>query len=135
MLKQIAQLSIWEGHPLVVLDSPLLFESGSAILCKRVMVVHCDKETQIARVMERDGCTKRESEAAIMNQMPQEAKLVRADVKLPNNSDLETLRGRVDAGVDELVAESTRHATRAWMRFRAPAPMMTPPSAKGDAYA
>jgi hypothetical protein len=36
MIRQIAQLSIWEARPLVVLDSPLLFESGSALLCKKV---------------------------------------------------------------------------------------------------
>jgi dephospho-CoA kinase len=79
------------------------------------MVVHCDGEVQISRVMDRDGSSRTEAQAAVKAQMPQEAKLKRADISIPNNGDLDELHRCVDCVVDGLVADSLSHPVRAWM--------------------
>jgi dephospho-CoA kinase len=79
------------------------------------MVVHCDGELQLSRVMDRDGSSRAEAQAAVKAQMPQEAKLKRADISILNDGDLDELRRCVDCVIDGLVADSSSHPTRSWM--------------------
>ncbi|MBQ9016403.1 MAG: dephospho-CoA kinase [Firmicutes bacterium] len=83
------------GSP-VLLDAPLLFESGLDSLCDSVIVVTADEDVRIERVMARDGCSEDEVRARIRNQMPDEDKRARADYVVDNSGSLEELQRRLD---------------------------------------
>ncbi|MCI9272459.1 MAG: dephospho-CoA kinase [Clostridiales bacterium] len=50
-----------EGALLLVLDAPLLFESGEHALCDAVVVVTAPREIRMRRIMERDGLTREQA--------------------------------------------------------------------------
>jgi dephospho-CoA kinase len=65
--------------PFAIADIPLLYETGRDADFDRVIVVSCDPETQLRRVMERDGLSDAEARARIAAQLPIQAKSARAD--------------------------------------------------------
>ncbi|KMQ79955.1 Dephospho-CoA kinase [Candidatus Burkholderia pumila] len=78
---------------------PLLVDSGDwATRVKRVLVVDCPVETQIARVMKRNGFTREQVLAIIARQATREARIAAADDIIMNNeaATLETLAQQVD---------------------------------------
>ena len=62
------------GRPAVVLDIPLLFESGWDRMVDEVWLVYVDGATQKARLMARSGLSPEEAEARIAAQMDLEGK-------------------------------------------------------------
>lgn len=80
----------------VLLDVPLLFESGLDSLCDKVIVVKAEPQVRIRRVMERDGCSAEDVEARIRNQMPEEEKIARADFAVDNSSTRQDLERQLD---------------------------------------
>ena len=66
-------------EPLVVLDIPLLLESGSAHRCDAVVVVSAPALLQRARVLSRPGMTQERLAAILAKQMPDREKRRRAD--------------------------------------------------------
>ncbi|MDR5737475.1 dephospho-CoA kinase [Caballeronia sp. LZ016] len=78
---------------------PLLVESGNwASRVSRVLVVDCPVETQIARVMRRNGFPREQVLAIIAKQASRETRLAAADDMVLNDdaATLETLAHRVD---------------------------------------
>ncbi len=67
------------GRSLVVLDIPLLFETGGEALCNAVVVVAAPPFVQHARVMARRGMTPARFQAILAKQMPNREKRRRAD--------------------------------------------------------
>lgn len=65
--------------PLVVLDIPLLFETGGQAGVDAVLVVTTDPETQRARVMARPGMTEALFDQIVARQVPDAEKRARAD--------------------------------------------------------
>ncbi|HIS04165.1 MAG TPA: dephospho-CoA kinase [Candidatus Pullichristensenella avicola] len=61
-----------EGAKIVILDVPLLFETGMDALCDETWVLSTNIETQVARVMMRDHIDRERAEARIRSQMPNE---------------------------------------------------------------
>uniref|UniRef100_A0A383VGM4 Dephospho-CoA kinase n=1 Tax=Tetradesmus obliquus TaxID=3088 RepID=A0A383VGM4_TETOB len=80
---------------LVVIDMPLLFETGTYKLASSNVVVACRPELQLQRVMLRDSCSAADAKARIAAQMPLERKMQLADVVLENDSSLEQLQEQV----------------------------------------
>ncbi len=66
-------------RPLVVLDIPLLFETGGDRLCDAVIVVSAPPATQRARVLGRPGMTEQKMRAIMARQLPDAEKRRRAD--------------------------------------------------------
>ena len=66
-------------QPLVVLDIPLLFETGGAPRCDAVLVVSAPKFLQDQRVLRRPGMTPQRLRDIVMRQMPDAEKRKRAD--------------------------------------------------------
>ena len=64
---------------LVFADVPLLYECGLEAHFDRIWVVSAEEETQLDRLMQRDGLTKEEALSRIRSQMPLEEKRRRAD--------------------------------------------------------
>ncbi|MEB3750198.1 dephospho-CoA kinase [Geobacillus sp. FSL W8-0032] len=80
------------GAKTIVLDIPLLFESGLTDWVDKVLVVFVDEETQLRRLMARNGFTKEEALARIRAQWPLAEKVKRADAVLDNNGTIEETR-------------------------------------------
>ena len=70
-------------EPIVVLDIPLLFESGSERRCDYVLVVSAPRFVQRQRVLRRPGMTEGRLAAILTNQMPDYEKRRRADFVVP----------------------------------------------------
>lgn len=64
---------------LVFADIPLLYECGMENLFDRIWVVAAQEETQLDRLMIRDGLSAEEARARILAQMPLKEKCRRAD--------------------------------------------------------
>jgi dephospho-CoA kinase len=66
------------AHPFAIADIPLLYEAGRETAFDAVIVVACDPETQVRRVMARDAVTETEARQRLAAQMPIQDKVVRA---------------------------------------------------------
>lgn len=64
--------------PLILLDIPLMFESGSARLCDATLTVSAPPEVQRARVLARPGMTEAHFQTILSKQMPDTEKRARA---------------------------------------------------------
>ena len=91
--------------PVVVLDVPLLFESGGAAACDGIAVVSAPPEVQRARVLAR-GMTEAELDMILARQMPDARKRELADFVI----DTRTLDGARAAVADILRRIGEHHA-------------------------
>ena len=81
------QASVAEG-PYVIIAVPLLYESPMKAAMNRILVVDCDEETQIRRLMERDGETREQACRILATQATREQRLSIADDVIDNDRDL-----------------------------------------------
>ncbi|WP_027794399.1 dephospho-CoA kinase [Paraburkholderia acidipaludis] len=91
--------SLAASGPYVIVVVPLLVESGTwKARVDRVLDVDCSVETQIERVMRRNGFTREQVLAIIARQATRDARLAAADdVVVNNGATLESLGRDVDA--------------------------------------
>jgi dephospho-CoA kinase len=85
--------------PYVIVVVPLLVESGSwKTRVERVLVVDCSVDTQVERVMQRNGFTRDQVLAIIARQATRDARLAAADDVIVNDgASIDTLTHEVDA--------------------------------------
>ncbi len=103
-----------ETDRVVVLDVPLLFETGMQSMCDVVVVVTSTVEQQVGRLVAARGMAEEEIRARIGAQMPLEQKARRADLVVPNQGSRADLDRQVDRLWMELVElEGHRPVTRA----------------------
>ena len=81
--KRFLAMARGRREPIVVLDIPLLFESGGARRCDYVLVVSAPALVQRQRVLRRAGMTERRLAAILQNQIPDREKRRRADFVVP----------------------------------------------------
>ncbi len=74
---------------------PLFTETGSYDWVDRVLVVDTDEETQIKRVMQRDGVSRQQAEAALASQTRRRSRLALADDVIENNGSIADLNAAV----------------------------------------
>ena len=77
------------GARAVFLDVPLLYETGYDQYCDAVWCAWIPAETQLSRLMERDGLTKEEALARMASQMPMDDKARRADSVIDTRGSIE----------------------------------------------
>ncbi|MNH95790.1 Dephospho-CoA kinase [compost metagenome] len=81
---------------LVVVDVPLLYESGLEVMFDEVLVVYVPREKQLARLMERDKLTLEQAEERLKAQLPIEQKKEKADIVIDNQGTLEETESQVE---------------------------------------
>jgi dephospho-CoA kinase len=79
-----------------IVDAALMIESGGYKRFDNLVVVHCDAETQIQRVMERNHLTRAAAEQRINTQMSQEEKKKFADFLIDTSNGFGDTRTRVE---------------------------------------
>ena len=95
MLQDLDQCRV-QGKNVVVLDVPLLFESGMDQYCGAVWTVSATQELRVMRGMARSGCTKEDMLARMSAQMTDEEREARASAVIRNDGTLEQLYSNVD---------------------------------------
>jgi dephospho-CoA kinase len=94
-----AELQRLAHAPVVVLMIPLLFEAGLESLCSEVWLVTCSPETQLQRLIGRDGLLEHEARARIAAQWPLDRKQALADRLIHNDGDPEALEQQLAAAL------------------------------------
>ena len=85
--QRVALAATQSGHHTLVFDVPLLVEAGARWRAQvdRVLVVDCSVETQIQRVMARNGFDRKVVENIISNQASRSQRLAAADWVIDND--------------------------------------------------
>ena len=93
------------GRKLVVLDVPLLFETGGDTSCDYVIVVYAAEDTIRQRALSRPGMTEEKLARILATQMPSSEKCQRADFVLNTDLDPDSTRQHLFAWLDSLVSD------------------------------
>lgn len=92
------QLNILKHEKYIVLVIPLLFETKNYIsLIDESLLIDCDLETQIERVIKRDSISKTLANRIIKNQMNREKKKLLADKVILNDGNINHLKTQLDS--------------------------------------
>ena len=83
------------GADMVLLDVPLLYETGGEGRMDTVVVVTCDPQLQRQRVLARPGMTEQKLDMILSRQMPDAEKRTRANFLIDTGAGLDVARQRV----------------------------------------
>ena len=96
-----------DGHSLVVLDIPLLFETGSERACDHVCVMTAPEHVQRERVLSRPGMTEQRLASILERQMPDADKRARADFIVSSAFGFDFTRAHIQAIIELLTNQPT----------------------------
>jgi len=100
--KRMQDLINQSTDKLLFFEIPLLFEGGLDKSFDLVINVHVSLETQIQRLIIRNGFSRKEAEQRINSQLPAEIKMKQADVNVDNNETLVQLRNQLEELLNNL---------------------------------
>jgi len=83
-----------DPHGIAVVDAALMIESGGYKRFDKLIVVFCDRESQVRRLMARNGIGREEAEQRISAQMSSEEKRRYADYEIDTSGSYEDTRQR-----------------------------------------
>ena len=89
--------TVHSDSKLIVLDVPLLFESGIDRLCDVTLAVLADREGSLLRIMKRDGIDRARAEARLNSQPDDAFYRARVDLLLHNRGSLAEFEANIDA--------------------------------------
>ncbi len=91
-----------EGYSVVLIDAPVLFESGFDRFCSAVVCVVADDELSVRRIMERDGLDRHSAELRLKSQLSAEELREKSDFVIENNTEKDILIQRINEVAAEL---------------------------------
>jgi len=96
--EQAIYKNILKDHPgaLVLIDAALLIESGNYRKVHKVIVIACDEETQLQRIMAKNVFSREDAQRRLQQQMPLKEKINFADYVIRNDSGLSELKEKVE---------------------------------------
>ncbi len=89
-----------DGAAAVIIDAPVLFESGFEKYCDKIIAVICDEEVRIRRIITRDGISREAAMRRLSTQLTDDELRARADY-IADNSD----GAGIEAQVEYLAAQ------------------------------
>lgn len=96
------QLEENKNAPIVVLDAPLLIETGLHNRCDKVLIVTCTRGKREARAIKRSNLPKLEVRKRMDQQLPDSERKKYADYIISNNGTIENTFRQVDKVLKEL---------------------------------
>lgn len=100
--EEIASELYADGAKIVLIDAPLLYESGFDKKCEAVVCVTAPEETVISRIMQRDGISREAALARLKTQISSEELSSCADFVIANDCEKDELMNRVKNCADRL---------------------------------
>lgn len=88
---------------ITVIDAALMIETGSYRRFDKLVVVYCESEIQLERLMARNKLTREQAMARVSSQMPSFEKLKYADFSINTSSGFEDTRRQVETLYDQLL--------------------------------
>ena len=95
--RQLRQFEVDDPHGVVVVDAALMIESGGYKRFDELIVVWCEPEIQLQRLMKRDGMDEAEAGKRIAAQMPQDEKKRLATFLIDTSLGFEDTRRQTEA--------------------------------------
>ena len=92
---QIHKIKSENRYDGIIIDAPLLFESGFDAECDATIAVISRDDNKLARIMERDGITRDMALKRISSQIPDSSLKDKCTYSINNNSSSEELKSRV----------------------------------------
>ena len=100
------QLNKLKHEKNLVLVIPLLFETKTySSIIDESLLIDCDLETQVKRVIKRDKTSEALANRIIKNQMSRDEKLLLADKVILNNGDISNLKAQLDGYYKNLLKD------------------------------
>lgn len=93
----MAEVEHRNPQAIVIIDAALMIETGSYRRFDKVVVVHCEPEIQLQRLMARNNLTQEEAMARISAQMPSAEKLKFADYAINTSQGYEDTRRQIES--------------------------------------
>jgi len=86
-----------------VIYVPLLFEAKIQNIFHKIIVVKCDKKTQIKRLLKNKKYSKKEIERIINSQMPLKEKIKKADFVVDNGKSLNQTKNQIKLSMKNIL--------------------------------
>lgn len=98
-------MKLWvKGCKVIVLDIPLLFEAKMDRRTKPIIVAWVDPETQLRRLMARDGISEEEARNKIEAQTSLDWKKTKADIVIDNSGSIEDTKTQFQKVLKQVTA-------------------------------
>lgn len=107
LMDLVDKLKGWraEGVKVVIVDAPLLFESGADVACDQVWVLSCGEDEQLRRVMERDKLSQQEAIERLEAQMSDAERRAKATRVIDTSCDETSTQRAITAYYEELLED------------------------------
>lgn len=102
--QELLDYYVRQGHPIVVIDVPLLFEAEWDKAVDVILVVYVSRDLQAERLVQRNGLSAEEAQARLNSQWSIEDKKDKAHMVIDNSGSIEETRIRFKQVIDELRA-------------------------------
>lgn len=90
---------------IIFLDIPLLFEAKLSYLCDTIVCVYVDRDTQLKRLVSRDGISKEYAERKIASQLSLEDKRSWADFVIESVDDIHQTKENINTVIKKIKGE------------------------------
>lgn len=107
--QETAEQYFRDGSPIVLIDAPVLYESGFDRMCERVVCVTAPEDVIVSRIMKRDGLSEEDAKKRLASQKTREELEDRADYVIFNDDERPVLYERVKRCTESLHAVRGEH--------------------------
>jgi dephospho-CoA kinase len=101
------------GKPAIVVEVPLLFESGMANQFDIIILVIADDELKIERLIKRDRVSRDDAEALLKSQLPDKKKVEKSDFLVHNDGVLQQMGKDVDRIYKKILGKIKKNSENA----------------------